>query len=477
LSSRALTRALRAAAFATIPAVLAVQAVSAASPPNAGGLATRTNPYKNCTIGSGGSGTVNYTNSEVEPQVAVNPHDKSNVIGVVQQDRWNDGGAHGLVAMVSHDFGKSFHVVALPFSSCAPGGLNYERASDPWVSIGPDGTAYTVSISFDENSSRSDIAVATSTDQGETWGNVTEIDTQTALFDDKETVTADPVIAGTAYVVWDQSPDCCEFPEPSWFSKTTDWGATWSAPEQITATDAHFGDIGNEIVVNSQTGTLYDFFYRFYASSGPNQYLVINSTDGGATWSQPSVVANDDGIIVTDPHPGGEVIRTAAQAIGQAAIDPHTGRLYFAWEDARFSGGQYQSAAISTSTDGTHWSSPWRVSTNTGQSAFLPTVAVNSLGQVAVTYYDFRYYNPNDPTLPTSVWMKISPAGARKFSRDIVLRVHPFDMLTAPDAGGLFVGDYDGLAGRGKAFVSLYCSTTGDANNATDCYSRIVKPT
>ncbi len=469
-------RLLRAALVSVLAMLFAAQVATAADPLQPNVIATPSNPYSSCTIGSGGPDTLNYTNAEVEPQVAVNPADTTNVIGVVQQDRWNDGGAHGLVAMVSHDGARSFHVVALPFSSCAPGGLPYERASDPWVSFGPDGTAYTVSISFDENSARNDVAAATSTDGGETWGNLTEIAAETdTYFHDKETVTADPNIAGTAYVVWDRVLDCCDYPGPSFFSKTTDYGATWSAPQQITAASNSHGDIGNLIVVNPLDGTLYDFFYRFYDSK-LGKYLVMSSTDGGDNWSKPALITRDHGVTDSDPHPGGSSIRTGVNAIPQAAIDPATGRMYVVWEDARHTGGTVNQVLISTSTNGTRWSKPRRVSTKSGQPAFTPSVAVNALGQVAVTYYDFRAYDSSNAALPTGYWMKISPPKGKNFGPDIALRSKPFDMLTAPDAGGLFLGDYEGLAARGNSFVALYCGTTGQSGNATDCLAKVVNP-
>ena len=42
--------------------------------------------------------SLNYLNSEVEPQVAVDPTNPSHLVGAWQQDRWSNGGAHGLVA-------------------------------------------------------------------------------------------------------------------------------------------------------------------------------------------------------------------------------------------------------------------------------------------------------------------------------------------------------------------------------------------
>jgi hypothetical protein len=54
---------------------------------------------------------------------------------------------------------------------CAPGGLPYERASDPWVSIGPDGIAYAISISFNMTNNDNAVAAVRSTDGGVTWDN------------------------------------------------------------------------------------------------------------------------------------------------------------------------------------------------------------------------------------------------------------------------------------------------------------------
>ena len=84
------------------------------------------------------SGIYNYLNSEVEPWVAVDPTDGNHLVGSWQQDRWNDGGANGLASAYSTDGGASWTGVPLPFTSCyGAGGLDYQRASDPWVSIGP----------------------------------------------------------------------------------------------------------------------------------------------------------------------------------------------------------------------------------------------------------------------------------------------------------------------------------------------------
>ncbi len=93
-----------------------------------------------------------YANAEVEPYVAVNPANAANLIGVWQQDRWSNGGAKGALAASSFDGGRTWTPSMAAFSRCSGGnpgnGGDYERASDPWVAIGPDGIAYQSVIAF-----------------------------------------------------------------------------------------------------------------------------------------------------------------------------------------------------------------------------------------------------------------------------------------------------------------------------------------
>src|SRR5690349_1450393 len=61
----------------------------------------------------------NFADTEVEPLVAVNPTNPQNVIGVFQEDRWSDGGAHGLLAAVSFNGGASYVNPWAEFSACS----------------------------------------------------------------------------------------------------------------------------------------------------------------------------------------------------------------------------------------------------------------------------------------------------------------------------------------------------------------------
>ncbi|MCA4131649.1 sialidase family protein [Arthrobacter sp. M4] len=457
-------------------------------------VASGPSPFSSCTLGSA-PGAVIYPNAEVEPWVAVNPANSNNVIGVWQQDRWSDGGARGLVAGYSMNGGATWNEVAQPFSACAAGGPSrYDRASDPWVSIGPDGTAYSVSISFQAVGFDNAVLASTSRDGGATWTapkTLIEDLGSPQFFNDKESVTADPLTPGTAYAVWDRlvSPNdnpratahASAFRGPTLFSKTTDFGATWSSPTVIVPTGNKQQTIGNQIVVGPD-GTLYNFFDLILGTgkNGVGQLHGLNvaftkSTDRGATWTAPQIIAKLNTVGVTDPNTGAPV-RTG-DIIPEPAVDPATGQLYVVWQDSRFNGGHFDEVAISTSTDGgANWSAPARANRPMGVPAFTPSVRVAG-GKVGVTYYDFRNLTVgNTSTLPTDYWFTSSPVGTLALGDETHV-YGPFDMMTAPVARGFFVGDYVGLAAVGSSFASLSVRAN-DANtsNRTDAVFTVITP-
>ncbi len=486
--------------------------VGAAAAATVASLATVSgpSPYASC-VNAGEPGAV-YINAEVEPFVAVNPTYPQNIVGVWQQDRWNNGGAHGLVAGFSFNGGKSWGETTLPFSACAPNaildpftGAPYYRASDPWVSIGPDGTAYAVGLLATNSTTSANndtgVATVTSSDGGKTWGNQRLIKSDqgtspifevTQFFNDKESITADPIHGGTAYVVWDRlqapshSPDAAlrahAFRGPTWFSKTSDGGQTWTGTRAIFDPGQNSQTIGNQIVVNSQTGVLYDFFELFQTTGSPKftprgiSVGFVSSSDGGSTWSKPTIVSNQQTADDFAPNTG-VLLRTGA-GLPSVAIDASNGNLYVVWEDARFTGGTVNQVVISRSTDGgTTWSSPAVVSNSNSKPAFTPAVAVNATGTVGVTYYDFR--NPDGVTTgqPTDYWFTSSTNGGASFGNEARITPTSFDMLNAPNAGGLFLGDYEGLAASGTTFYPFFVQTnTGNTSNRTDVFTTNVGP-
>jgi hypothetical protein len=131
---------------------------------------------------------------------------------------------------------------------------------------------------------------------------------------------------------------------------------------------------------------------------------------------------------------------------------------------------------ISTSKDGGKtWTTPKVISTVTGRPAFTPTVAVNSAGVVGVTYYDLRNLPAGDTTtLPTDYFFTSS---TDNFATSLRITPTSFDLLTAPNAGGFFVGDYEALGVNGTAFVPFFVQAEpASTTPPTDVFTNSVTP-
>jgi hypothetical protein len=469
-------------------------------------LASHGDPFAACRLGGNGS-ALNYRSAEVEPWIANNPINAANLIGTWQQDRWSDGGAKGQVASWSFDGGRSWGQTPQPFTLCAQPYysskvLQYERTSDPWVSTGPDGTAYAVSLPFDGDFIRNGLGAAVSRDGGRTWQRQQDIDPLVARADtglpsdDKQSVTADPLRPGSAYAVWDKLqdifPPCpaaaraairvshdspkqagraaapaaaaqpCPggvFTGPSYFSSTADGGRTWSRPRQIVPTGVNEQTIGNVVLANSQTGKLYDFF-NFIDSSGASNIEMVYSTDHGATWSERQYVQRLFTTAETRPFPGcgcgvvypGDVTRPlrTGDIIPEAAIDPETGQLYVVWQDGRPNAFQNDMLLASTSTAGGlagTWSEPTLVNPGNDKAAFTAAIAINAHGQVGVTYYDLAPPLTTPDVLLTDTWFTATEGPGLDFGPRQLIG-GPFNMEAAPFARGFFTGDYQGLTAR-----------------------------
>ena len=415
-----------------------------------------------------------YVNAEVEPSLAANPGNPNHLLAMWQQDRWSNGSARGLVSAVSFDGGATWSSRPMAFSSCGGGtqanGGGFDRATDPWVSIGPDGTAWAMSLSTTggifATASANTMLVTRSADGGRTWGALVPLITDAGShFNDKNALIADPFDSRYVYAVWDRLASAGG--GPAMFARTVDAGATWEPARAIYDPGAPAQTIGNVIVVPA-SGVLVNVTLRLDDSGATRtaSVLAMRSTDRGQTWFAPVRVADFFGIGARDPETG-TAIRDGA-IILQAAAGPD-GSVHVVWQDARFTLGARDAVAYSRSTDGgLTWSAPVRVNPNAAVAAFTPTVQVLADGTIGVSYFDLRD-NTSDPvTLLTGYFLARSGDGGRTWSETRLAA--PFDLTTAPNAGGLFLGDYMGLAGAGGDFLSLFVRTTGDLANRNDVY-------
>ena len=535
--SRSLT-ALRAAALSACAAFsltsFAVNAAELGRLRQVSGLT----PFTGCTADNvaGQIGT-NYPDSEIEPWVAANPREPSELIFGWQQDRWSNGGSRGLVAGIRSErreggeqrSGGAFRdVIPGPVTKCEGG--TYTRASDPWVDFSRNGVAYYMHLVFQEDLPSgafgpNAMLVTRSFDGGRSWGSPTALiaDTDGQVLNDKNSLTADPRNAPLAYAVWDRLQDftlphksggetggaaagagaaahdgvpmartrakalkaraqkgaapsaetAVQFKGPAYFTRTTDFGATWE-PARIIFDPGNDAQTINNLVAVQPSGTVIDFFTHLL-TDGTVRIDLVRSFDHGVTFGPPvtaAVIATDFGVVTPDAQ---TPVRDAA-ILFSVAVDRRSGALNLVWQDIRFHG--INEVAFSRSTDGgLTWSAPVRINKTPAnanplrQQALIPTIAVGPRGVLVATYYDFRndLSDGKESTDYFAVFCNSRKADCTQeanWGGEKRLTETSFDYLDAPVARGLFLGDYMGLKRAGDAVYPAFGMTTGKFHTA-----------
>lgn len=409
-----------------------------------------------------------FSDSEVEPWLAVNPTNRDHMAAGWQQDRYLDGGCRGNVVSASFDGGATWQQSSLPkLTPCTDGA--WERASDPWLTFAANGDLYSASLTFTPASGddplRVAIVVHKSIDGGLTWGDPTTVSETVGEFsDDKEAITADPFDECSVYLVWSRFDSG---PGDTMFSRTRDCGATWSEPSALYT--ANLVASSAQIVVLPD-GTLIAAFVENGLTLSENRILVMHSNDGGATWPAEPVVAGIQSFAFPTAPDTDDTVRSGKFDI---AVDRVTGELHLVWQHYIDGAPPVGIAYASSADGGSTWSSPIRIDRTPQaesverEQAFLPSVEVSDDGTVGVTYYNFENDTPGDTRSDADVWfIHCHPDFAEcddpaEWSESKRVTAVSFDYQAAPDSNrGYFLGDYVGLAAAGSDFFALPSVTT-----------------
>jgi hypothetical protein len=376
--------------------------------------------------------------TQIEPDIAMDPNDANDIVAVAQQGRFKTGGSADPGFATSLDGGHSWTSGNLPGLTKAVGG-DFDRGSDATVAFGPDHVAYASTIDFSfRQDCPSAVGVNISADGGLTWSDPVfpENDASCDVFSDKNWLVVDTSPAspffGRVYLVW------------TLFTPTSgvgvlrysdDDGQTWSDLIDVTSPPDEVEGLLPVVQSNGDLTIVYDDVV-----GGGDFEVAQTSTDGGLTFGAPVTIAEFLG--AGDPG-----IRTGG--LPAAAIDPTDDTIYVVWQDTRFRSDGHNDTVISESTDGgATWSSPARVNGPDPNGEildhFTPDVAAHS-GVVHVTYMtrDFAGKKPSEFVQERYI---VSADGGSTFGGELSLGP-PTDLkyAAAVTRGRRFLGDYFGV--------------------------------
>jgi len=262
-------------------------------------------------------------------------------------------------------------------------------------------------------------------------------------FPDHESIHVDPV-SGRIYVTWAQFDGLKGTHSPVLVATSTDGGRSFSSPVKVTV-----GNIRNnqdQRIVTAPNGDAYLTFDNGVQGGKGTVLYVAKSTDGGATWSAPVQFATlVDPVCVFPPfcfNISGGAFR-AGGTYPAPAFDAARNRIVVAYADIAGLFGQMYVTWASAS-DLTHWTTPQAIAPAQADQ-FMGELGIAPNGRYDVSFYD-REYTSNqlvDLTYATS------SNGGASWSR---FRVTPtsFDPSAwgVPSSSAPFrpfIGDYNGI--------------------------------
>ena len=356
-------------------------------------------------------------NANNSPALAQDPRNPS-VLALVNRI---DTPVYSCALSVSHDGGVSWTSASVPLPR------REHKCYAPDAAFGADGTLYVSYVTLVGRGNTPDAAwIVRSTDDGRALSRPTRV-LGPLVFEVR--IVTDPARPHRLYMTWLQAATTGLYSlpvpgNPIESARSDDGGVHWSAPVRVSdparprvLAPVPAADPGGRLyVLYLDVGTdRLDYEGADGGLGGPPYdghfaLVLARSTDAGQTWEESivtsSIVPTRRFLVFLAPYPA-------------LAVDPRTGRIYIAVEDAPL--GDPDVYLWSLAPGAGTWSAPTRVNDTPPHDhtwQYLPALAVAPNGRLDVVYYDRR----DDPSNRlTGVSLQSSFDGGRKFTRRVPL--------------------------------------------------------
>ncbi len=333
----------------------------------------------------------------------------------------------------SMDAGKTWTLNQMESSSGVYG--------DPVIRADYKGNFYYAHLSNPNNKAYGDedfldrIVVQKSEDKGKTWTDGSYTPPNNPKDQDKEWLAIDPA-DNTILMTWTEfdkyNSKSKEDKSRIKFSKSTDSGASWSAPIAISEIEGNCldGDQTTEGAVPA-AGTNGEYYVAW---SMDEKIYFDRSMDKGKTWLDKDITITDQPGGWTFDIPG--ISRCNGMPITEVdhSNGPNRGTIYVNWSDQRNGEDDTDIWICQSKDQGNTWTKPLRVNNDVaGKHQFFCWMDVDeSTGYIYIIFYDRRAYEDEQ----TDVYLAYSTDGGKLFKNQKISET-PFK-----PAKQIFFGDY-----------------------------------
>ncbi len=339
----------------------------------------------------------------------------------------------------------------------------HPRQSDPVLAVDDDGTYYactlTLEWSMDEPSG---IYIQKSTDGGVSWSEpYIAIDSVQGVFEDKQWMALDRSSGptnGNIYISWTRFGDITEILLVS----STDGGETYSDPVNVSDE----AGVQWSVPAAGAWGDVFVAWFQYYPTRG---IMMDVSYDQGETFGTDRVIVETN--VWPDEIGGGILVFPYPALVSDVSLlSPYMGNLYLAFMDENNT--DMDIFFMKSEDNGSTWSEPMRINDDpehNGADQFHPWIIVDEGGVIHAIFYDRRLDPQN--MLFDLFYTRSDDAGEtwRPNERITTVSSDPRDARLA----GL-IGEYIGLDARGGEVQMVW---TDVRNGNQDVFSGRMSPT